>query len=103
MEKLEPSFQQDLNGDGVIGLPSPAPLTVIEAFGSTQLVQSGNNYFMYPVGGSSGPELMINGAPVTAGQFGSWMPIGAEHTSNGGYEIAWKMGADQYTVWATDS
>ena len=31
------------------------------------------------------------------------MPIGAEQTATG-YEVAWKVtGADQYTVWTTDS
>ena len=33
------------------------PTTVIEAYGSTSLVQVGNNYFLYPAGGSSGPLL----------------------------------------------
>ena len=42
-----------------------------------------------------------------AGQFdqfgGHWVPIGAEQTANG-FEVAWKItGADQYTVWYTDS
>ena len=38
-----------------------------------------------------------------AGQFGAWTPIGAEQTATG-YEVAWKVaGADQYTVWNTDS
>ena len=38
-----------------------------------------------------------------AGQFGQWAPIGAEQTASG-YEVAWKVtGADQYTVWVTDS
>ena len=38
-----------------------------------------------------------------AGQFGAWTPIGAEQTASG-YEVAWKItGADQYTVWNTDS
>ncbi len=38
-----------------------------------------------------------------AGQFGGWTPIGAEQTASG-YDVAWKMaGADQYTVWSTDS
>ena len=38
-----------------------------------------------------------------AGQFGAWTPIGAEQTATG-YEVAWKIpGADQYTVWTTDS
>src|SRR5215472_3748842 len=78
-------------------------VTVIEAFGSTSLVEVGSNYFLYPVGGSSGPELSYSGAPVAAGQFGTWTPIGAEQTANG-YDVAWKVtGADQYSVWATDS
>ena len=43
LESLEPSFHQDLNGDGVIGVPPDR--TVIEAFGSTSLIQVGSNYF----------------------------------------------------------
>src|ERR1700738_3268267 len=92
LESLEPSFQQDLNGDGLIGVP-----------GATSLVQVGSNFFFYPVGGSSGPELSYNGTPFVAGQFGAWTPIGVEQTASG-YEGAWKVtGADQYTVWNTDS
>jgi serralysin len=38
-----------------------------------------------------------------AGQFGGWTPIGAVQTANG-YDVVWKVtGADQYTVWSTDS
>jgi hypothetical protein len=38
-----------------------------------------------------------------AGEFGAWTPIGAVQTASG-YDIAWKNGgADQYTVWTTDS
>src|SRR3984893_9773427 len=96
LESLEPSFQQDLNGDGLIGV-------LVEAKGSTSLVQVGSNFFFYPVGGSSGPELSYNGTPFVAGQFGAWTPIGVEQTASG-YEVAWKVtGADQYTVWNTDS
>jgi hypothetical protein len=103
---LETSFQQDLNGDGFIGPPTSPPPTVIEAFGSTSLVQVGSNYFLDPNGGSA-VELSYGGAPVVAGQFdqfgGPWAPIGAEQTPSG-YEVAWKItGADQYTVWNTDS
>ena len=36
LETMETSFHQDLNGDGVIGLPPPPPPTVIEAFGVDQ-------------------------------------------------------------------
>jgi serralysin len=99
LASVEPSLQQDLNGDGRLGVPT----TVVEAIGSTKLVQVGSNYFLYPIGGSSGPELSIYGAPFAAGQFGAWAPIGAEQTASG-YTVAWKNGgADQYTVWTTDS
>jgi hypothetical protein len=102
LESLEPSFQQDLNGDGVIGIPPPPSPTVIEQFGGTSLVESGSNYFLHPNGGSW-IVLSYNGAPVVDGQFGQWVPIGAEQTASG-YEVAWKMtGADQYTVWYTDN
>ena len=50
-----------------------------------------------------GPSLKYAGADFVAGQFGGWAPIGAEQTASG-YEVAWKFtGADQYTVWNTDS
>jgi serralysin len=101
LESIESSFHQDLNGDGVIGLNLPT--TVIEADGSTSLVEVGSNYFLFPVGGSWGPELSYAGAPVVAGQLGAWAPIGAEQTASG-YEVAWKLaGADEYGVWDTDS
>ncbi len=38
LESIETSFQQDLNGDGTIGIPA-ATGTTIEAFGVTKLVQ----------------------------------------------------------------
>ena len=71
-------------------LTSQNPVTV-EAFGSTSLVQIGSSYFLDPAGGSStGPQLKFGGAPVVAGQFGGWTPIGAEITGSG-YEVAWKV------------
>ncbi|WP_024343036.1 M10 family metallopeptidase C-terminal domain-containing protein [Bradyrhizobium japonicum] len=103
LEALEPSFHQDLNGDGVIGLPAAVAPVVIESFGSTSLVQSGNNFYFSPVSGGTGPTLKYGGAVVTVGQFGSWTFIGAEQTASG-YEIALHVpGSDQYTVWNTDS
>ena len=87
-------------------LASPAALaagTVIESFGSTSLVQVGSNFYLYPVGGSSGPVLKVDGSSVVAGQYGAWAPIGAEQTASG-YYVAWKAaGADQYAAWSTDS
>ena len=97
LESLETTFHQDLNGDGTIG----APTVVIQTDGSTALTEVGNNFFLYTSG--TGPELKYGGAAVTAGEFGAWTPIGAIQTANG-YDVAWKMaGADQYTVWNTDS
>ncbi|WP_245319772.1 Ig-like domain-containing protein, partial [Bradyrhizobium sp. LMTR 3] len=99
LKSIETSFHQDLNGDGTIG----APPAVIESYGSTTLVGAGANYFLAPVAGGTGPSLKLNGAAVTAGQFGAWTPIGTEQTSSG-YQVAWKYkDADQYLVWATDS
>ena len=98
LESAEVSFQQDLNGDGVIGVSNA---TVIEAFGATKLVQSNNDYFFNPVAGGSGPELMYSGTPWAAGQ--AWAPIGVEKTSSG-YEVALFNASSQlYTVWNTDS
>src|SRR6266478_8292155 len=105
LESLETSFHQDLNGDGVIGVPTSSgpTTTVIEAFGSTSLVEVGNNFHLNSVSSGTGPELKYAGAAVVAGQFGAWAPIGAEQTATG-YEVAWKVtGADQYTVWTTDN
>ena len=59
LESLETSFHQDLNGDGVIG---PSPPTVIEAFGSTSLVEVGNNYYLDSISSGTGPELKYAGA-----------------------------------------
>src|ERR1700687_5692062 len=101
LEALETSFHQDLNGDGVIG--PPAGTTVIESFGSTSLVQVGNHFFLESNTTGIGPALKYQGVPIVAGQWGAWAPIGAEATATG-YEVAWKVtGADQYTVWNTDT
>ena len=98
LESYEPSFHQDLNGDGTIG----APGTVIESDGSTDLTQIGGNYFLYNNG--AGPELTFAGAPVVAGTFGAgWAPIGAEQTATG-YEVAWQGArTNSFTIWQTDS
>jgi serralysin len=59
------------------------------------------NFFLYTAG--AGPELKNGGMAVTAGQYGTWTPIGAEQTASG-YDVAWKdPSTGQYTVWGTDS
>ena len=56
------------------------------------------NYFLNPVAGGTGPELKYGGAAFTANStWGAWAPIGAEAIS-GGYEVAFKIGTDSYTV-----
>jgi Tryptophan-rich Synechocystis species C-terminal domain/Subtilase family len=105
LEALEPTFNQDLNGDGVIGIPTKVIQTDTGAYGSTSLVEVGNNFFLYPAGGSSGPELTYQGTPESPGTApeGSWMPIGAVKTASG-YDVAWELpGANEYTVSATDN
>ena len=103
LENFETLFNQDLNGDGVIGTPPPPPPTIIQTDGSTSLVQAGNIYELNPVGGGTGPTLKYNGAAITVGQEVGWSPIGAVETA-GGYDVAWKNQASGlYTVWTTDS
>ena len=54
-------------------------------------------------GGPSAVQLRYGGASVTVGQFGAWVPIGAEQAGST-YQVAWKNGAaDQYIVWTVDS
>ncbi len=95
LESIEVSFHQDLNGDGTVGIPG-----VIEAFGATQLIEVGNDYFFNPVAGGTGPELDYAGTPFVAG---AWAPIGVEKTSTG-FEVAlFNASSDLYTIWNTDS
>ena len=99
LEQYETTFNQDLNGDGKIGVPT----VVIQTDGSTSLVQVGANYFFNPLGGGTGPEFKYNGAAVTAGEFGTFTPIGAVQTASG-YDVAWKnTSSGLYTIWLTDS
>ena len=102
LESIETSFQQDLNGDGTIGVANvSAPNgTTIEALGATKLVQVGNGYFFNPVAGGTGPELTYDGTPWVAA---AWSPIGVEKTSTG-YEVAlFNASSHLFTIWNTDS
>ena len=56
LEAFEASFHQDLNGDGVIGMP---PQRLIESAGSTSLVEVGNNFFLDSISSGSGPSLKV--------------------------------------------
>ena len=98
LQALESSFAQDLNGNGQIGL---AP-RVVEANGATRLTEMGGSVYLYD-GAGAGPSLKRDGVEYQVGAYGDWAAIGAERTA-GGYQVVWKVsGADQYTVWSTDS
>src|SRR5207248_3019364 len=81
LESLEPTFHQDLNGDGLIGPPT----RVIQVDGSTSLTEVGNHFFLYGSGGS-GPSLTYAPRRSSDREFGAWAPIGAVQTASG-YEV----------------
>jgi hypothetical protein len=96
LEAAETTFNLDLNGDRTVGIPT----VVISTDGSTQLTQVGNTYFLYAVGGTSGPALKINGVAVVAGTLGGWAPMGAVAAAGGGYEVAFQLaGTNMFTLW----
>ena len=84
-----PTFNQDLNGDGTVGLTTTVIQTDTNAFGSTSLTEVANAYFYLDGSSGSGPALQYGGADVMAGEFGGWTPIGAVQTASG-YDVAWQ-------------
>ena len=56
LESIETTFNQDLNGDGTIGLTKTVIQTDTNSFGSTSLTAVANEYFLYNASGS-GPVL----------------------------------------------
>ena len=100
LEYLETTFDQDLNGDGTIGLPK----VIIQTDGTTALTEVGSNFFLNNTSGGTGPELMLNGAGVTPAVLGAWTPIGAVQVAGGDYDVAFHdSSSGLYTVWSTDS
>ena len=83
LELAEIVFNQDLNADGVIGLKPVVIATDTSSFGSTSLAELGSNYFLYAAGGTTGPEMKVNGGVVVDGTLGGWIPIGAVQTAGG--------------------
>jgi hypothetical protein len=94
LESLEPGFQQDLNGDGVMG----SSAVVIESAGSTSLIKAGGDYFL----GTTGPTLKWAGAVVTDSTFPGLTPIGTEATATGFEIVVHDTAAAQYDIWLTD-
>ena len=104
MESMEVSFNFDLNGDGVIGVPPPK---VIESDGSMSLLTDGTNYLLQPNGGAAVKLSNDAGVNIVVGQFSGWTAIAAVQTSSG-YQVALELpgsapSANQYAIWNTDS
>ncbi len=99
LESLETVFNQDLNGDGTIGIPADH---TIQVDGATTLSQSGNQYNV-SVNGGADIAIKLGNADVQANNFGGWIPIGAVQTATG-FDIAWENhGSGLYAVWNADS
>ena len=80
------------------------PTHVIETAGVTSLAEVGNDFYLNPVSGGTGPELQYGGAPYTVQQVtAGWVVVGAEQIASG-YEFALKNAAtDQFSIWNTNS
>ncbi|RXG97733.1 M10 family metallopeptidase C-terminal domain-containing protein [Bradyrhizobium zhanjiangense] len=103
LKALEPTLQQDLNGDGTMGVPVASPVT-IEAIGSTSVVVSGGNYYLDNISTGTGPTLKYQGNVVNTANYTTWSVIAAEQVSGGGYDVVWKDSSNgHYSVWSTDS
>ncbi|MFB6451689.1 matrixin family metalloprotease [Bradyrhizobium tunisiense] len=91
--------------DGMITSASLLTLltpTVVEALGTTSLVQAGSNYYLDSISTGLGPTLKRSGSAVTVGTTSSWSPVGAEQVSSG-YDVAWKdSSTGMFSFWSTD-
>jgi hypothetical protein len=77
LKSLESTFNQVLNGDGVIGPTTTVIQTDTNSFGSTSLTEVASQYFYLDGSGGSGPALQYADVNVTPGEFAGWNPIGA--------------------------
>jgi hypothetical protein len=98
MESLEVAFTETFSGGGSTGSIATTPIGT-----NALLSQIGNVFELKPTGSGTGPLLEYQGGLVTAGEFGSTVaPVEAVKTATG-YEVAWSLGGNQYTVWNTDA
>jgi Ca2+-binding RTX toxin-like protein len=106
LKALETTFQQDLNGDGVIGVApaaaTPASMILIETNGSAGLAQIGNNFYVGNASTGYNAELKFGGVAQVVDPTGLVAPLGAEKTATG-YQVVWSLGSGQYSIWTTDN
>jgi ELWxxDGT repeat protein len=95
----ETNFQQDFNGDGIIG----QPYTTIETFGNTKLVQDTTNKLYTQIGNNNPIAINISGTQITTNIYPGWQTLAAE-TVNGVNQVLWKYNDGNYLhLWSLDS
>ncbi|NCS13869.1 MAG: hypothetical protein GPJ08_23800, partial [Microcystis aeruginosa G13-09] len=95
----ETNFQQDFNGDGVIG----QPYTPIEAFGNTKLVKDTTNKLYTQIGNNNPIAINISGTQITTNIYPGWQTLASE-TVNGFNQVLWKYNDGNYLhLWTLDS
>ena len=95
----ETNFQQDFNGDGIIG----SPYTTIEAFGNTKLVQDTTNKLYTQIGNNNPTAIKIGATQITTNIYPGWQTLAAE-TVNGVNQVLWKYNDGNYLhLWSLDS
>ncbi|WP_287722062.1 ELWxxDGT repeat protein, partial [Microcystis sp. M049S1] len=95
----ETNFQQDFNGDGVIG----QPYTPIETFGNTKLVKDTTNKLYAQIGNNNPIAINISGTQITTNIYPGWQTLAAE-TVNGVNQVLWKYNDGNYLhLWSLDN
>ena len=103
LESMEVSFDDDLNGDGTIGVPVPSNAVLIEFIRHDQLVAGGKHLSHSAEWRRSGSADLWRAAGGSRRIWRLETPIAAQQTASG-FEVAWRTpGADVYQVWDTDS
>ncbi|MCA2660465.1 MAG: VCBS repeat-containing protein, partial [Microcystis sp. M049S2] len=94
----ETNFQQDFNGDGIIG----SPYTTIEAFGNTKLVQDATNNLYAQIGNNNPTAIKIGATQITTNTYPGWQTLAAE-TVNGVNQVLWKYNDSNHLhLWSLD-
>jgi Ca2+-binding RTX toxin-like protein len=95
----ETNFQQDFNGDGIIG----QPYTPIEAFGNTKLVKDTTNKLYAQIGNNNPIAIKIGATQITTNIYPGWQTLAAE-TVNGANQVLWKYNDGNYLhLWSLDN
>ena len=94
IRSYEERFDQDLNGDGEMGVP---PALAVESLGGTVLLLGDKGYYI----GSESMPLLNKGRQVEKSSGAKYQPIAVEAIS-GGYELIRKGTDGSYSVWSVD-